>query len=130
MIETSETIVLIIRLVMAAIAAVVTIFLVPWLKGNVVPWLKEKRLYQLVKYFVMAAEKLASTGVISKAAKLDYVVSLLTKYGYSVDAPVRAMIEAAVEELDVLAGNVAHSITGGDGDDSGQQTDPEVSAGT
>ena len=130
MIETSETIVLIIRLVMAVIAAVVTIFLVPWLKGNVVPWLKEKRLYQLVKYFVMAAEKLASTGVISKAAKLDYVVSLLTKYGYSVDAPVRAMIEAAVEELDVLAGNVAHSITGGDADDSGQQADPEVSAGT
>jgi len=128
--ETSEIIIVVIRLVMAVVAAVVTVFLVPWLKGNVVPWLKEKRLYQLVKYFVMAAEKLASTGVISKAAKLDYVVSLLTKYGYSVDAPVRAMIEAAVEELDVLAGNVAHSITGGDADDSGQQTDPEVSAGT
>lgn len=130
MIEANEVVILIIRLVMAILSAAVTILLIPWLKNSAIPWLKDKRLYQLVKYFVMAAEKLASTGAFPKAAKRDYVVALLAKYGYEADAHVLAMIEAAVEELDVLTGNVANTITGGDADDSGEQSDSEVPEGT
>ena len=35
----------------------------------VIPWLKEKRLYNIVKSFVQAVEKLSETGVIEKADK-------------------------------------------------------------
>ena len=71
-----------------------------YIKTAVVPWLKEKRLYSTIQKFVQAAEKLGSTGAISKDTKKAYVISLLESNGIKVTPEVDALIESAVQELD------------------------------
>lgn len=78
----------------------VTILLIPWLKSVAIPWLKEKRLYDTIKHFVRAAEKMGDTGAIPKGDKLAYVIKLLEGRGVKVTDEVRAMIESAVGDLD------------------------------
>lgn len=68
----------------------------------VYPWLKEQKIYGQVVKFVRAAEKMAEAGKLDKAKKNAYVVALLEKAGVKVTPIVRAMIEAAVEELDLV----------------------------
>lgn len=98
----AELISLGIRVVYAIISIIVTTVLVPWLKNTVVPWLKEKRMYNIVKHFVQAAEKMAESEQITKEYKKKYVVSLLDAKGITVDDEVNALIESAVEELDMI----------------------------
>ena len=85
------------------LCTVFTAVLIPWLKRTVYPWLEDKRLMGLVRQFVMAAEKLASTGEIDKSHKKSYVVKLLTSHGIEVNSRMDAFIEGAVEELDLAA---------------------------
>lgn len=67
----------------------------------VVPWLKEKKLYDTVYRMVQAAEKWNRTHEIDKK---QWVIGLLEARGITVNAYVDALIEACVEELDIRVG--------------------------
>ena len=67
----------------------------------IVPWLKNQGVYDTVKKFVWAAEKLAAAGKLPKENKKDYVCRMLAAAGVKVTPVVEAMIEAAVEALDI-----------------------------
>lgn len=85
-----EWIEVIVKIVFIVLSTVVTLY--------VVPWLKEKRLYDTVQKMVDAAEKWAETNDIDKKA---WVVSQLESKGIKVSPYVDALIEAAVKELDI-----------------------------
>lgn len=91
----------ILQVVCALIGVLLTAVVVPWLKTNAIPWMKEKQLYGLVQKFVQAAEKLAETGVLERKDKKQYVVKLLEQSGYNVNMETEAFIESAVKELDM-----------------------------
>lgn len=82
-----------VKIVSILIGAVVTIY--------VVPWLKEKRLYDTVSKMVAAAQKWNETHPIDKKA---WVIEQLRARGIAVNAYVDALIEAAVKELDIALG--------------------------
>lgn len=90
----------VVKLVRIVIAIIFSTIVIPWVKKSAIPWLKEKQLYGIIQKFVRAAEKLADAEIISKASKLDYVITLLAKRGIDVTPDVRAMIESAVGDLD------------------------------
>ena len=89
------------EIVFAVLGASFTALVIPWLKDTGLPWLKEKRLYSIVKKFVEAAEKQAEAGTIDKATKKRFVVELLEA---------NAFIEAAVKELDLAEKNAIGEI--------------------
>lgn len=64
-----------------------------------VPWLKEKKLYDTVKISVNAAEKWAQTHQIDKRT---WVEEQLTSAGIKITPLISAMIESAVSELDAM----------------------------
>lgn len=72
----------------------------PWLVKAGIPWLKERHLYTIVSTFVKAAEKMASAGSLT-TPKLEYVEQMLEAKGITVTPEVRAVIEAAVQDLDI-----------------------------
>lgn len=80
----------IVKIVFVILSTVVTLY--------VVPWLKEKRLYETVQRMVDAAEKWAETNDIDKK---EWVISQLESKGIEVSPYVDALIEAAVKELDI-----------------------------
>ena len=92
----------ILEIVVTIISVIVARYLVPCIKNDLVPWLKEKHLHNIVKNFVQAAEKLAESGVIAKESKKDKVVELLESKGITVDATIDAFIESCVKELDIV----------------------------
>lgn len=100
----------ILEIVSTAIALVVAYYVIPCIKSELVPWLKEKRLYDTVKSFVRAAEKLAESGVIEKCNKKDKVVELLRNKGIVVDETVEAFIESCVKELDIITSTIYDEI--------------------
>ena len=73
---------------------------IPWVVKTWIPWLKEKHLYNIITTLVKAAEKMANAGSLT-TPKLDYVVQMLEKKGITITPEVRAMIEAAVQDLDI-----------------------------
>lgn len=73
---------------------------IPWVVKTGIPWLKEKHLYNIIITLVKAAEKMANAGSLT-TPKLDYVVQMLEKKGITITPEVRAMIEAAVQDLDI-----------------------------
>lgn len=73
---------------------------IPWVVQTGIPWLKEKRLHTIVETFVKAAEKMADAGTLG-IQKLDYVEQMLERNNIEVTPEVRAMIEAAVKDLDI-----------------------------
>lgn len=72
----------------------------------VTPWLKQVGLYQIVRYFVNAAEKMAESGKIPKETKKQFVKDILAKVGIQDNEIIDALIEGAVEELDNQKGKV------------------------
>ena len=92
------------------IALVVAYYVIPCIKSDLVPWLKEKRLYDTVKSFVRAAEKLAESGMIEKCDKKDKVIELLNNKGIEVDKTVEAFIESCVKELDIITSTIYEEI--------------------
>lgn len=72
----------------------------------VTPWLKQIGLYHIVRYFVNAAEKMASTSQIPKETKKQWVKDMLNNVGIKDSVIIDALIEGAVEELDNQKGKV------------------------
>ena len=95
----------VLKLVCIGISAVFTYLFVPWIKNTLIPWMNERRIYAKVKRFVQAAEKMAASGEINKDIKKSLVKTLLHKSGIIVTDEVDAMIESAVEELDIALKN-------------------------
>ena len=81
------------KIIIAAIAMLVTYYLIPWLK--------DKRLYSIVSQLVKGAEKYATSHEIDKK---QFVCDMLAQYGIKVTPVVEAFIEGAVEELDIELG--------------------------
>lgn len=91
-----------------------------------VPWLKEQRIYSSVRKYVMAAEKLANSGVITKDHKKNYVRKLLVDRGVKITPAVDAMIEAAVEELDLMGQEIVAAFADDEDGDSDEEGDSET----
>lgn len=100
----------VLEIVMTIISLVVAYYVIPYIKSDLVPWLKEKRLYNVVKNFVQAAEKLAESGIIEKCDKKAKVIELLKGKGIIVDATIDAFIESCVKELDIVTSVVYEEI--------------------
>lgn len=90
------------EIVATVISLVVSYYVIPCIKADLVPFLKEKRIYNIVKNCVQAAEKMTESGIINKDDKKKYVVDLLTKNGIVVDETVDSFIESCVKELDMI----------------------------
>ena len=92
----------ILEIVTTIISITVAYYVVPYIKSDLIPWLKEKHLYGMIKSFVQAVEKLSESGVIKKDNKKSMVIQLLESKGIVVDATVGAFIESCVKELDIV----------------------------
>jgi len=92
---------ILIKIAGAGIVLMVSTIIAPWFKKDLIPWLKEKRLYEIVRSFVLAAEKMAESGAIEKEKKKRFVIDCLTGKGIDVTDEILALIECAVEELDL-----------------------------
>lgn len=91
---------IIVEAIIAICGLLFTGVFIPWVKSTGIPWLKEKRLYGLASLFVKAAEKQCEAGTLT-IPKLDYVMQRLEEKGYQITPEVRAVIEAAVKDLDI-----------------------------
>ena len=118
----------IINIVIEAIFAILGRFFtgvaVPWLIKTGIPWLKDKRLYGIVTVLVKAAEKQREAGALP-IPKYDYVVQMLEAKGIKVTAEVKAMIEAAVKELDIAVDSTIGTLGGIFVEDNPGKTDGE-----
>ena len=98
------------EIIITIISLVIARYVIPCIKNDLVPWLKEKRLYNIVKSFVQAAEKLAESGAITKGSKKAKVIELLESKGITVNATVDAFIESCVKELDLVTSVVYEEV--------------------
>jgi len=89
-----EVIRLSVELFFAAVGALLSIY--------VIPWLKEKRIYEAVRVAVLAAEKLWETGAIEKRDKKELCLEYLKEKGIIITEEIHFMIEAAVKEADEM----------------------------
>lgn len=90
----------IVKIVFLVLGTIVTVY--------VVPWLKEKGLYDIVKKMVQGAEKWSETMDIDKK---EWVIERLEARGIVVNDYVEALIESACEELDIAWANVSSEFT-------------------
>ena len=72
-----------------------------------IPWLREQRIFKLVK----GAEKAAEAGKIPKTDKHALVIKLLKMKNIEVTPFLDAFIDAAIKEMDEVAENIADEIT-------------------
>lgn len=92
-----EIIILAVQLIFAVISALITAY--------VVPYLKKKNIYDTVKKLVQAAEKLAENANIDKKAWVKAELSRLgVKMTAVTDTLIDAFIESAVKEIDIAVG--------------------------
>ena len=98
------------EIITAAISFVVAYYVIPCIKNDLIPWLKEKHLHNTIKNFVQAAEKLAESGAITKDSKKEKVIELLESKGIVVNATIDAFIESCVKELDMVTSVVYEEI--------------------
>ena len=94
------------EIIIAIISLIVARYVVPFIKNDMIPWLKEKKLYGTIKKFVQAVEKMAEAGVIDKCDKKMRVIELLEKNGIVVDDTVSHLIESCVKELDIITSTI------------------------
>ena len=100
----------ILEIIITIISLIVARYVIPYIKDDMIPWLKEKRLHNIIKSFVQAAEKLAESGVIEKVQKKEKVVELLENNGIEVDETIDAFIEGCVKELDLVTSVIYEEI--------------------
>lgn len=98
------------EIIATAISLVVAYYVIPYIKTDLIPWLKDKKLYDTVKKFVNAAEKLAESGVIQKADKKAKVIELLEGRGIVVNETIEVFIESCVQELDMVDSVIIEAI--------------------
>ena len=104
----------ILEIILTIISLVISYYVIPFIKKDAIPWLKEKRIYAVVKNFVQAVEKMAETGVINKTDKKAKVIELLQSKGIKVDTTVETLIESCVKELDMLTSVIVEEIVEND----------------
>ena len=104
----------ILEIILTIISLVISYYVIPHIKNDLIPWLKEKHLYSIVKNFVQAVEKMAETGAIDKTTKKARVIELLQSKGITVDSNVETLIESCVKELDMLTSTVIEEIVEAD----------------
>lgn len=109
------------RLVLLAVTILFTKIVAPFLLHTVLPYFKDKALFQTIRIFVRAAEKKGETGAIDKSKKMFYVLGWLENLGIHPTEKEKQMIEAAVEELDKM-GSQAVDILFGDAENVPQPT--------
>ena len=90
------------EIITTIITLIVSYYVIPFIKNDAIPWLEEKRVYEMVRKFVAAAEKMAESGTIKKADKKETVIKLLQKKGIVVTDELSALIESCVKELDLI----------------------------
>lgn len=100
----------ILEIILTIISLVVARYVVPYIKSDLIPWLKEKRLLNIIKGFVQAAEKMSESGAIEKSKKKELVIQLLENKGVIVDTTVDAFIESCVKELDMVTSVVYEEV--------------------
>lgn len=100
----------ILEIIGAIISLVCAYYVIPYIKEDLIPWLKEQRIYGIVKTFVQAVEKMAESGIIEKADKKQKVIELLARKGIVINATIEAFIESAVKELDIISSVVLEEI--------------------
>lgn len=100
----------ILEIVLTIVSLIISYYVIPCIKRDLVPWLKEKHIYSIVKNFVQAVEKMAETGAIDKTTKKAKVLELLQSKGITVDSTIETFIESCVKELDMLASVVVEEI--------------------
>lgn len=129
----NELATILIKIVGAGVVLVTAKTVVPWIRNDLIPWLREKRLYEVVQSFVFAAEKLGETGAIDKDEKKAWVIDALVDKGIEVTADVLALIECAVEELDlaiesslIMIGDVFEDFFDGEDEEYEGNPDEEV----
>lgn len=76
-----------------------------------IPWLREQRIFSLVRKLVKGAEKAAEAGKIPKTDKHALVIKLLKMKNIEVTPFLDAFIDAAIKEMDEVAENIADEIT-------------------
>lgn len=96
--------------ILGIISLVISYYVIPAIKNDLVPFLKEKRIYNLVEKFVSAVEKLAETGILPKVDKKQKVIELLEAKGIAVTLEVEAFIEGAVKQLDLIKDTVSDTL--------------------
>ena len=92
------------------ISLICAYYVIPYIKEDLIPWLKEQRVYSIIKNFVQAVEKMAESGIIEKADKKQKVIELLARKGIVVNATIEAFIESAVKELDIITSVIVDEI--------------------
>ena len=90
----------IVNAVIALIAAIITTFLIPWIKSKI----DAAKLAQIVEWVgiaVRAAEQIYNESGMGEKKK-QYVLDFLASKGFTLDSnSINAMIEAAVKELNI-----------------------------
>ena len=90
----------IVNAVITLIAAIITTFLIPWIKGKI----DAAKLAQIVEWVgiaVRAAEQIYNESGMGEKKK-QYVLDFLADKGFTLDPnSINAMIEAAVKELNI-----------------------------
>lgn len=90
----------IVNAVIALIAAIITTFLIPWIKGKI----DAAKLAQIVEWVgiaVRAAEQIYNESGMGEKKK-QYVLDFLASKGFTLDPDsINAMIEAAVKDLNI-----------------------------
>ena len=114
----------ILEIIATVLSLVVAYYVIPYIKSDLIPFLKEKHLYDTVKKFVQAAEKLAESGIIDKIDKKAYVIRLLEDNGVVVDDKTTAFIESCVKELDIVTSVVYEEII----EEIDAEAEPEIEA--
>lgn len=74
------------------------------------PYLKNLSIYKIVQMVVRAAEKMGETNQIPKETKKEWVIKMLEHFGVKVNDTVEAMIEAAVEEIDLQVNKIKEEV--------------------
>lgn len=112
MTETITTVITqnVLEIVLTVISLVVSYYIIPCIKNDLVPWLKEKHLYNTVKTLVQAVEKMAESGIIEKKNKKEEVIRLLEERGITIDNQLNALIESCVKELDLITETAKNEI--------------------
>ena len=101
----NEIIQIVIKYVIEAVA-LVAVFLVG---KYVLPWLKQKGLYEIILQFVQAAEQKADAGFINPEARKEDVIAALQKIGVKITEQVLELIEAAVLNVNLEKKSVESS---------------------
>lgn len=100
----------VLEIILTIISIVVARYAIPYIKTDLIPWLKEKRLYSVIKNFVQAVEKMTESGFINKTDKKKKVIELLESKGIVVDEVIDAFIESCVKELDMVTSVIYEEI--------------------